>query len=100
MALTLAWPAAAAARPCSDRTPFVVDGVSWVLFTGDETPPYKPSCRTARRVARRFLTTGRSPAGWRCRNTASVKRCVRGGTYVDEFGNRQWRQLVGWHGLD
>jgi hypothetical protein len=27
-------------------------------------------------------------------------RCVRGGTFVDEFGNRKWRFLVGWHHAD
>jgi hypothetical protein len=49
-------------------------------------------------MAKRVLRTGEGPRFWRC--SARLQRCVRGGRYTDEFGNRQWRYLVGWHHAD
>jgi hypothetical protein len=92
---------AALARPCADNKPFVVNRVALVVYTNDEfEPPYRTPCRIARRVVRRFLTTGHSPKGWRCKNSITLKRCVKGRTFIDDYGNRQWEHLAGWHGLD
>jgi len=96
----LASPGLAAARPCADQRPFVVGGVSLIVYTNDDDSPFRTTCRTARRVVRAFLSTGRSPTGWRCRDSSQFRRCVGGGTFVDEDGHRQWRRLAGWHGVD
>lgn len=100
-AATLAVPAAAQARPCSDSVPVVVRGVQWIVFTGDSTQERQNlSCAKARRIAKRMLSQGQGTPGWRCKNTLRLKRCVRGGTYVDDNGFTQWRYLVGWHLAD
>lgn len=96
--LVLALPSAAAARPCSDRVPVIVAGVQWIVYTGDSAAERREiPCSKARRIAKRKLR-GNGTAGWKC--SARLQRCVRGGTYVDDFGHRQWRFLVGWHGAD
>jgi hypothetical protein len=89
----------AEARPCSDRVPVRAQGVYWSVYTGDSARERRDvPCATARRIARRMLLENEGTRGWRC--NARLQRCVRGGTYVDEFGNRQWRYLVGWHRQD
>jgi hypothetical protein len=99
VAASLLLAAPAAARPCSDRVPVVVDGVEWTVFTGDSARERRDiPCAAARRIAARMLRSGRATPGWRC--SARRQRCVRGGTYVDEFGNRLPRYLVGWHRAD
>ena len=98
--LLVSWvfPSAASARPCSDRVPVIVAGVQWIVFTGDSARERREiSCAKARRIAKRKLR-GRGTPGWNC--SARLQRCVRGGTFVDEFGNRRWRFLVGWHRAD
>jgi hypothetical protein len=98
LALLCAWPAAAPARPCSDRVPVVVAGVQWLAYTGDSARERREiPCAKARRIAKRKLR-GRGTPGWNC--SARLQRCVRGGTYVDAYGNRLWRFLVGWHRAD
>jgi hypothetical protein len=48
-------------------------------------------------VAHRSAQT-KSTTGWKC--NASLQRCVRGGTYIDDICHRKWRFLVGWHLAD
>jgi hypothetical protein len=94
----LAVPSTAAARPCSDYTPVFVSGVQWIVYTGDgDWELENLSCKKARAIAKRAMRTGRVP-GWKC--SRRMQRCVRGGTYIDEYGHRQWRYLVGWHVAD
>ena len=101
LAFALIAPATASARPCSDRVPVIVDGVQWIVYTGDSALERREiSCAKARRIAKRVIRTGEGPKGWNCKNTRRIKRCVRGGTYIDEWGNRQWRYLIGWHAAD
>ena len=94
-------PSSASARPCSDTVPVIVDGRQWIVYTGDSAREKRAiPCRKARSIAKRYIRTQDAPAGWKCSHTARLKRCVRGGTYVDDFGNRQWRYLIGWHAAD
>jgi hypothetical protein len=94
-------PATASARPCSDTVPVIVNGERWIVYTGDSARERREiSCRKARQIAKRYIRTRDAPAGWRCKHSLRVKRCVRGGTYVDDFGHRQWRYLIGWHPAD
>ena len=94
VALLLAIPASASARPCSDRTgPIVVEGTAWLAYVGDDDSHRKIQCAKARRIAKQALR-GRTVPGWRCNRR--LQRCVRGGTYVDRFGDTQWRYLIGW----
>lgn len=96
--LFVALPASASARPCSDRVPVIVAGVQWIVYTGDSTAERREiPCSKARRIAKRKLR-GANTTGWKC--NASLQRCVRGGTYVDDSGHRRWRFLVGWHLAD
>jgi len=51
---TLAVPASAQARPCSDRVPVFVAGQQWIVYTGDSARERQEiHCREARRIARR-----------------------------------------------
>ena len=96
-----ALPATAHARPCSDYNPVIVAGEQWVVYTGNSPQELENlSCSNARRMARRMIAHRTGTPGWKCRHTLQFKRCVRGGTYVDEYGFRQWRYLVGWHRAD
>jgi hypothetical protein len=98
LALSGSLPSSASARPCSDRVPVIVAGVQWIVYTGDSARERRAiPCAKARRIAKRKLR-GRGTPGWNC--SASRQRCVRGGTYVDDSGNRLWRYLVGWHRAD
>jgi hypothetical protein len=98
LGLCLSVPRAASARPCSDLNPVFVDGVRWIVYTGDGPWELENlSCTKARRVARRAIRVGRVTR-WKC--SRKRHRCVRGGTYIDGYGHRQWRYLVGWHGAD
>jgi hypothetical protein len=100
-ACVLLLPAAAEARPCSDRVPVFANGVQWIVYTGDSARERREiPCAMARRIARRYIESRKEPRGWNCRHTRAVKRCVRGGTYVDDYGYRQWRYLIGWHRAD
>ena len=97
IALIVATPASA--RPCSDRTPVIVEGVQWIVYTGDSAAERREiPCAKARRIAKRMLRREQGTPGWRC--SSRRHRCVRGGTYVDDYGHRQWRFLVGWHLAD
>ena len=98
-ALSLALAAPATARPCSDRVPVIVDGTQWIVYTGDSARERREiPCAKARRIAKRMLRSGKPTRGWKC--SARRQRCVRGGTYVDDYGNRLPRYLVGWHRAD
>ena len=98
LGLLCALPAAASARPCSDRVPVIVKDVQWIVYTGDTARERREiPCSKARRIAKRKLR-GRGTPGWNC--SARLHRCVRGGTFVDAHGNRLWRFLVGWHHAD
>ena len=99
VALALSLPATATARPCSDRVPVIVNGTQWIVYTGDSARERRGiPCAKARRIAKRMLRSGKATPGWKC--SARRQRCVRGGTYVDEYGNRLPRFLVGWHRAD
>ena len=96
LAIGLAAPSPASGRPCSDSTPVFADGIQWIVYTGDSAAERRAiPCSKARRIAKRMLRTRTGTSGWRC--SARLHRCVRGGTYEDAYGNRQWRYLVGWH---
>ncbi len=98
-ALLLVAPAPALARPCSDYVPVIVRGTHWIVYTGDSARERADvSCAKARRIAKRVLRAGTGTPGWRC--NARMQRCVRGGTYVNAQGLRQWRYLVAWHRAD
>jgi hypothetical protein len=96
VAAALVLPSTAEAKPCGVVR---VDG-GWVVAKGDSRWDRKVSCRRARSIARRYIRTRDAPRGWRCRHSRAVKRCVRGGTYVDEFGNRLPRYSILWHRPD
>jgi hypothetical protein len=97
----LSTPSAASARPCSDRVAVFVDGKQWIVYTGDSARERREvPCRKARRIARKYIATRTEMGRWDCRHTLRVKRCVKGGTYVDEYGFEQPRYLVGWHAAD
>ena len=56
LGLLCALPAAASARPCSDRVPVIVKGVQWIVFTGDSARERREiPCSKARRIAKRKL---------------------------------------------
>jgi hypothetical protein len=89
------------ARPCADNTEVLVRGVSYIVYTGDG--PYEAanlSCRKARRIAKEAIR-GKRVSGWRCRQQRRPNgfsgRCVRGGTYTNDYGHTQWRYLIGWY---
>ncbi len=91
----------AQARPCADNTAVLVRGVSYIVYTGDG--PYEAenlSCRKARRIAKEAIR-GKRVSGWRCRQQRRPNgfsgRCVRGGTFTDEYGHTQWRYFIGWY---
>ncbi len=99
--LGLLLPASAHARPCSDTHPVLVDGKQWIVYTGDSARERRDiPCRKARRIARRYIRDRVAPPNWRCKHTLRVKRCVKGGTYVDQFGFERPRYLIGWHAAD
>ena len=101
VAAALALPSVANARPCSDTVPVIVAGEQWIVYTGDSARERREiPCRKAREIAKRYIRTRDAPAGWKCAHTLRLKRCVRGGTYVDDYGHRQWRYLIGWHRAD
>lgn len=89
------------ARPCADNTAVLVRGVSYIVYTGDG--PYETenlTCRKARRIAKEAIR-GKRVSGWRCRQQRRPNgfsgRCVRGGTYTDDYGNTLWRYYIGWY---
>ena len=88
-------PATASARSCGTAK---AKGVHWIVGAGDTAREKRDvSCRDARAIVKRFIRTGRAPAPWRCRHSLATKRCVKGGTHIDEFGNRAWRYVIFWH---
>lgn len=93
-------PSPAWARPCADYNPVVVRGQVWAVYTGSSPWELENlSCAKARRIARRMIEKRQPTKGWRC--STRLQRCVRGGTYIDGSGHRQWRYKVGWfHGDD
>lgn len=97
MVVMLALPSAAAAKDCSAYKPFVRNGVSWVVYTFVEPNRAQIACSKARRITANAMR-GRKVIGWQC--SRPRQRCVRGGTYVDDYGFRQWKFLVGWHVAD
>jgi hypothetical protein len=101
LAFALTLPSAASARPCSDTVPVIIAGQQWIVYTGDSARERREiPCSKARSIAKRYIRTGDAPSGWKCSHTLRLKRCVRGGTYVDDYGYRQWRYLIGWHHAD
>ncbi len=99
LSVLLLAPAAASARPCSDRFPVIIDGTQWIVYTGDSARERRElPCRKARRIARTYITTHVDPGRWDC--SARQQRCTKGGTYIDRYGYRQPRYLVGWHHAD
>jgi len=101
LAFALTLPSAASARPCSDTVPVIIAGQQWIVYTGDSARERREiPCSKARSIAKRYIRTRDAPTGWKCSHTLRLKRCVRGGTYVDDYGYRQWRYLIGWHHAD
>ena len=99
----LLFAAPAQARPCADQVDVRVKGISHIVYTGDGRYERKNlPCSKARRIAKEAMR-GKKVSGWKCRNRRSpysrgwTGRCVRGGTYVDEYGHTQWRYLVAWY---
>lgn len=93
----LAIPAGAQAKDCTAKKPFVRAGTYWVVYTFSEPGRAEVSCTKARRMTANAMR-GRAVSGWKC--SQKRQRCVRGGTYVDEYGFSQWRHIVGWHIAD
>ena len=102
--LVVLLPSPAGARPCGDRTPAVVGGIPHVVYTGDSWRERRDvSCKKARTIAK-VAMRGKKVSGWKCRDRTTSRghagRCVRGGTYTDDYGNTQWRYLIGWYPYD
>jgi hypothetical protein len=94
-------PDVASARSCSKRGPITAKGRHWIVYTGDSRRERREiPCRKARRIARNYIASAIEPGRWSCTDTRAVKQCVRGGTYIDRYGDEKPRYLIGWHAAD
>lgn len=96
-------PVSASARPCADRKPFIVNGVSYIVYTGDsKAERRRVSCGKARRMVRRFLVQRVEPSHWNCKVRRRDDRgtsgdCHAGRRLTSKFGYRYWEYFVGWY---
>lgn len=96
-------PQSAAARPCADNSPFIVKGVSYIVYTGDsEAERRRVPCSKARRMVRRFLVDRVELLHWNCKirrrdDRGTAGDCHAGKRLTNEFGYRYWEYFVGWY---